>query len=146
MRDILEFAAYVGVLGSEIVDTEKGSSPPTDSNPPDPTLELLDLPGPPGTAGGADEGAVEPPTPPLMAIPPSRAALDWGAVRVDKAKEAGHKLVFRRNYVFCRRCARYARDRWSGLLSQCRPGAQRVIGGRLNRLWEGLHPTTRKPL
>ena len=105
VKDIHEFAAYVGVLGREFVDTELGSSPPPlDSNPPDP---VLDPPGHPGTPGGEEEGAVEPPPQPPPSTLPSLAVLDWGAVRVDKARSAGHKLVFRESFVFCRRCARY---------------------------------------
>ncbi|CAK0796433.1 unnamed protein product [Prorocentrum cordatum] len=148
VRDILEFGAYIGVLGRDTVDTEQGSSP-TDSNPPDPPLDPLYFPGNLGAVVGEEGGALvapEPPAPPLEADLPSRAALGWGRTRVDRAQRAGHKIVTRSTYVFCRRCARYARDRWTGLFSPCRPGAQRVIGGRLTRLWSGLHPSTNQPL
>ena len=144
----MEFGAYIGVLGRDIVDAGQGSSP-TDSNPPDPPSDLLDLPGNLGAVVGEEGGALvapEPPAPPLEADLPSRAALDWGCTRVDRAQRAGHKIVTRSTYVFCRRCARHARDRWTGLFSPCRPGAQRVIGGRLARLWSGLHPSTNQPL
>ncbi|CAK0865267.1 unnamed protein product, partial [Prorocentrum cordatum] len=83
VRDILEFGAYIGVLGRDIVDTEQGSSP-TDSNPPDPPLDPLDPPGNLGAVVGEEGGALvapELPAPPLEADLPSRAALDWGCTR-----------------------------------------------------------------
>ncbi|CAK0909131.1 unnamed protein product, partial [Prorocentrum cordatum] len=112
VRDILEFGAYIGVLGRDIVDAGQGSSP-TDSNPPDPPSDLLDLPGNLGAVVGEEGGALaapDPPAPPLVADLPSRAAVGWARTRVDRAQRAGHKIVTRSTYVFCRRCARYARD------------------------------------
>ena len=137
VSDVLEFAAYVGVLGQGLDDTFEGSEPPPEA-PNRPTL-----PDPPRQVE-EQEGHPTPPGPNPAPLPPGEL-LDRDGGRIERARAAGHQLVRLRSVVFCRLCARYAKDRWVGLCARCPGDDPRKHAGRLNRLWAGRHPSTNRP-
>ena len=183
VQDVLEFSAYVGVLGRGIVDTSppRGSEPPTEvpsqplgggpgppvlapseeaeleahapSPPPVQPAPGLDRvgegpertgPAPPVLAESEEGVAEDPPPPPPPPLQPV-GGLDGVGGRYERARAAGHRVVRLPRVSFCQRCARYAQDRWIGLLDSCPGEDPRKNAGRLKRLWQGKHPTTNRP-
>ena len=183
VQDVLEFAAYVGVLGRGIEDTsplngteplpealgqapetgpgdrdpassgDAGPEAPPQASPPlaQPAHGLDEVggdtaradPGPPIVLSDGEglEALASPPPPPLQL----ESGLEGVGGKLERARAAGHRVVRLPRVVFCQRCARYAQDRWIGLLARCPGDDPRKNAGRLNRLWQGKHPTTNRP-
>ena len=109
VQDILEFHARLGALSREVEDTKK--------------TEYVVLEVPAGQAA-PDPSAVF--DPPAASAPPAEDR----ALLIQLARDKGHQLVIRANHVFCKKCCRFAQERWHGLTAKvCAPPSPRTASG-----------------
>ena len=130
---ILEFACRTAVLSSSLIDTTQRVKTKTSD-----TVCVYELFVEPPYA--VEEGpTVDAPTTAHPQVDVSSAA-DPRIPLISKATGFGHHVVVRKGYAFCRMCARYAQSQWHGLHKPCTGHTIHI--GRLNRLWNGIHPGT----